>query len=305
MKYEVSGYGDHKIVSTTITEVRYQEVCAARRICLFALEIEEKCALLIDNYYEFECELLKLAQASAIWPHMEHSDSMLKRLSLDRRIVNLLTACRLYLDQTEHTISSIFGVSSTEIARFRKLRNDLYDAHWGYRLMEAIRNHVQHAGLVAHSITHSSSLIGGRIKNYAQQTVLPTTNVETLATNPGFKKSVLNELRKQKQPIDLRPPLREYVSCLVRLHEHVREIMGDRLEENRQLYETAVKKFSTIRGKAVSCASLRILDDTRTIREECPLVTEFLGYHDLLLKRFSARSDLDRVCASNSIQERA
>jgi hypothetical protein len=305
MKYEVSGYADHKIVSMTIPEVRCQEVCAARRTCFFALEIEEKCALLIDNYYEFECELLKLAQASAIWPHLEHSDSMLKRLSLDRRIVNLLTACRLYLDQTEHAISSLFGDSSTELASFRKLRKDLYGSHWGYRLMEAIRNHVQHAGLVAHGITHSMSSVDGRLKNYTQQTVSPTTNAETLATNPDFKKSVLEELRRFKQPIDLRPPLREYVSCLVRLHEHVREIMRARLEEDREVYEAAVKEFATVSGKAVSFARLRVLNDDRTIKEERPLVTEFLGYHDLLRKRFSARSDLERICASNSIQERA
>ena len=305
MKYELSGFVEHRIVSVTIPESQYREVKSARETCLFALEIEEKCALLIDNYYEFECELLKIAQASAIWPHREHSDSMLERLSLDRGIVNLLTACRLYADQTDHGISTLFGEHSIELANVKKLKNDLYDAHFGYRFMEALRNHVQHSGLVVHGISKGMSLVEGQLNGYYQYTVVPFTEVNALAINPGFKKTVLEELRAIKQPIDLRAPLREYVSCYVRLHEQIRQIMAARLQKDRHMYEATIKNFATVDGHTLNFPCLRVLSDGRTIVEECPLVTEFLGYHDLLRKKYSARSELKTTCASNSIQEKA
>lgn len=138
MQYETSGVLPLGAAPIRIDKSRYEQVKTAKSSCLFALEIEEKFALLLDNYYEFECELLRLAEASLIWPHRDHQHSMQERLTLDRRLVNLLTACRLYLDQTDHGLSSLFGHSSRERDNVTRFKHELYEKHWGYRFMEAL-----------------------------------------------------------------------------------------------------------------------------------------------------------------------
>jgi len=81
---------------------RYRNILGAKETYMLAVDLEEKINLLIDNHHEFEVELLKLAEANRTWPKTEAMDAMQKRLLLDRRIVNLLSACRLYLDQSSH-----------------------------------------------------------------------------------------------------------------------------------------------------------------------------------------------------------
>lgn len=306
MKYTVFGYIDGGVARGTLTPKRYSEIRTAKKTCLFALELEEKFALLIDNLAEFECEILQLAEAYLLWGFRgEHAESMQARLCLDRRLANLLTACRLYLDQTDHGISAIFGNSSSELAQVKAFKSDLYANHWGYRLMEALRNNVQHSGLIVHIISYSQFRSTGKGPDYSEFTISPQTKVSTLAENPNFKKLILEELQSKGEKIDLRGPVREYLSCFVELHDKLREVIQARVTEARSLYEQAIHEFRVIDGQEVRYAHLlESLDDDRK-SDEVALVTEFLEYYDQLRKRNKVNRQLERATASNTDQNRA
>lgn len=302
MQYKASGYLKGGAESVKIDATRYAEIKSAKATCFFALDVEEKYALLLDNFFEFESELLKQAEASSIWPNRDHETSMLGRLAIDRRLVNLLTACRLYLDQTDHGISRLYGDPSQKLTDLKKFKNDLYDANWGYRLMEALRNHVQHSGLLVHVIGHSWSRIDGKLSDYGQHTIIPKTKLETLAENDTFKKTVLAELQQKGKTVDLRGPVREYISCIVILHEKIRSIL--KVAKDRTVYTSAVAEYSTINGHAVKFPHLIEVNDDSSINDKIELVTEYLDYYDSLRKRNRVNPKLVNSCASNSIQER-
>lgn len=304
MKYEAYGYLTKGLARAPIDASRYFEVKEAKRTCLFSLELEEKFALLIDNFAEFECELLRMAESSLLWDYQGHAASMQERLCLDRRLVNLLTACRLYLDQTDHMVSSLFGKDSEEPADVRAFKKALYDDHWGYRLMEAIRNHVQHSGLIVHAIGYPRFLSAGEGADYTEFAVTPQAQVKFLVENTKFKKSVLAELAEKGDKIDLRGPTREYLACLVRLHDKLRETIENPTAEARAAYESAVNDFKVIDGHEAKLASLlETLDDGRK-NDEVALVTEFLDYHDKLRSRNVVNKSLERATASNTDQKR-
>ena len=299
MQYEASGL-PLGVESICIDKSRYEQVKTAKSSCLFALEIEEKFALFLDNYYEFECELLRLAEASLIWPARDHQHSMEERLTLDRRLVNLLTACRLYLDQTDHGLSSLFGKSSPEFDNVKRFKNELYDKHWGYRLMEALRNHVQHSGLPVHGIGYNWTSVPRKVAEYTQVTVVPKVEPKKLAEDKEFKKTVFDELMEKGESIDLREPTREYVACFIELHDKIRETIDARIRSDRTIYEMASKEYSEISGQKVSFPHLIEMSDDGTISEQVALVTEFLLYSDSLRKKNRANVKLRTACASNS-----
>lgn len=284
---------------------KYAEFKAAKKTCLFALELEEKFALLIDNLAEFECELLQQAESYLLWGFRgEHAESMQSRLCLDRRLANLLTACRLYLDQTDHGISEIFGKQSDQLAEVKKFKNDLYDNHWGYRLMEALRNHVQHSGLIIHILDYPNFRSKGKGPDYSEFTISPQTKVSTLAENSNFKKLILEELQSMGEKVDLRGPIREYLSCFVDLHDKIREVIQMRTAEARALYEEAIHEFRVIDGQEVRYAHLLESHDDDRKNDEVALVTEFLEYYDQLRKRNKVNKHLERATASNTDQKR-
>jgi len=306
MKYQAYGYAGAKIATQGIDRETFERVKEARATCLFALEIEETFALLFDNFAEFEVELLRLAEFSLLWlgRARDHTESMQERLLLDRRLVNLLTSCRLYLDQTDDGISTLFGNPSGELTSVKEFKNDLYDSHWGYRLMEALRNHVQHFGLAARVITLNSFRSSGDGPDYSEFTVYPQANVKALAENPHFKKTILGELRGQGENIDLRGPAREYMSCFVALHNKLRRTIGQRVEDARRAYESATRYYASINGQEVKFAELQEFSEDGDVTDEISLVTNFLDYYDNLLKRNSVNDDIHHATASNSDQKR-
>jgi len=58
--------------------------------------------------------------------------------------VGWLLVWRLVLDQSEHDLSSRFGTNSSQLADFRLARSRAYDGSRAYRVVEALRNLVQH-----------------------------------------------------------------------------------------------------------------------------------------------------------------
>lgn len=70
-----------------------------------------------------------------------------------------------------------------------------YDARLGYRVMEALRNYVQHRGLPLHSITVGGGWIDTEEGRRRKEKTTLYLNVDTLAEDKDFKKDVLDELR--------------------------------------------------------------------------------------------------------------
>jgi len=299
MQYEVSGYVQGGgSASLQITEQRFKEVRDAKDACLSALEVEEKLALLLDNFFEFEVELLKLAEQFLLWRDTTHRGMMQDRLLLDRRLVNLLTACRLYLDQVDHVVSGIFGSPSAELEQLKAFKNELYDSSLGYRIMEALRNHVQHAGLLVHIISYDNSKVEGQGHDDWQVVVSPISLVETLSENRKFKKETLTEIKALGPKLDLRWCTRDYLSCFSRLHERARGIIHTRFGPARGVYEQAVAEYSTVDQVPIQLPRLFELNEDTSANQEIALVTEFLKLHDVLREKNKER-DYRRSFASN------
>jgi hypothetical protein len=71
MRYQATGYclenpKNSQYVSAEIDAKLFGEVEHAKNVCLLALGLEEKFQLVVDNYIEWEAELLKQAQTSIL-----------------------------------------------------------------------------------------------------------------------------------------------------------------------------------------------------------------------------------------------
>jgi hypothetical protein len=304
MKYVASGYTTHGVQFTDITKEEFQRVVAARDACLVALGLEEKFDLVLDNFCEFEVEMLRLAEVHLVWGVVEYGDVMGDRLLLDRRIVNLLTASRLYLDHSAHSLSGLFGNESFEVAEVEKKKNELYDSVFGYRLMEALRNHVQHRDLPVHIIGFENKRVEGRNVDCTEVTIVPRLDVRTLIEDGEFKKTVLEEVKKMGEEIDLRLAIREYVASLLALYKKVREIASPRLAREMQAYLEAIEKFSVLNGKKVDTPRLAIESDGHVLLEDVWLGRTFVDHWKHLEKKNSRVRDVRSLFASNNAQER-
>ena len=73
-------------------------------------------------------------------------------------LVGWVLIWRLILDQTDYNIASRFGHDSEQRAKFKEATSAAYDSRQGYRLVEAIRNLIQHREMPPLNFTHTTGL---------------------------------------------------------------------------------------------------------------------------------------------------
>jgi hypothetical protein len=307
MKYTVVGFARDQAhwLEAEIAKERYDSVNRAKNFCLLAMGFEERFQLVLDNFHEWEMTLLNQAHHFLLWKATDHNAAMQDRLSLDRHLVNLLSSMRLYLDHTDHGLSTMFGNPSDQLESIKKFKGTLYDKHLGYRLLEALRNHVQHCGLPVHSISYNQSRVETLKKHvFVQSLVQPRLDFNELASNHGFKASVLKEIQQLGEKIDLRPFAREYISCLIELHYQIRNKVSDVITQNRQIYAAAIKEYSTIDAKVIKHSWLQCSDDLGAITEKVELFLELLDRYDALYQRNSKVNSIVNSFVSSAAHEK-
>jgi hypothetical protein len=209
-----------------ISEVEFNQWKSAQANLLTILNIEATFDLLLENYAEFQQDFLALNHRLSLF--RKHGEPLGPLREMNRRIGNLLSSARLYLDQVPQDLNSIYGQNSEQTATFNQCRSKQYDSSFAYRVMEALRNYAQHRGFSVHAMTHSfkredtnpGSLLRTKLHLFA--------NVQRLEDGE-FKKTVLDELRPRADRfgnVELTPFVPEYVEKLCEVHESLRGLIS-------------------------------------------------------------------------------
>src|SRR4030042_95074 len=252
MKYQLIKYVSRNKYVFNLRKADYDEYIKARNILRMAITIEEAFDVLIDNYLEFETTLLQSTNQYLVRSGKDLIEFQSERKLFNRRLINLLTTSRAYLDSTDMQLCNKFGERSTQRKKFSEKREFEYNSHLGYRVMESLRNHVQHYGCPIHLIEHSSQLIGNisniqEAKNAKNRYIIQLfMNTNSLKENINFKKNILNELEliSKKGNIDLRLIIREYIEALADIHLEVRKIIKSVIVESQEIIIAEKKRFN-------------------------------------------------------------
>lgn len=267
--------GSPKFVS--ITETEYAEIRRCREFLLEALFIEEKFDLVVDNYLEFETDLLDSAAREMVRGVQTWTAFQGERNQMNRRVVNLLSSCRLYLDHTRHHLSNMGDIGQAVEASVQAKISSQYDGSLGYRVMEALRNYVQHRGYPLHGVTFNASWIDDRTK--LMYAVTPYMMLAELEEDGKFKASVLEGLRSLGDKVDIKPMMREYVDGLGKIHNEVRVQLKSLIEQSDKVVRDAIdryRKAEPAEDSVIGLAAVR--RDGRTYSDSIQLFEELLDY---------------------------
>ena len=91
----------------SIDKTRYDELCHAQEALLHALFIEEKLDLLLGNFVEYENELLSIGLSRMVFQRNDYTEFRDDVSLINRRLGNLLSACRAYRDSLLRHVDQI------------------------------------------------------------------------------------------------------------------------------------------------------------------------------------------------------
>lgn len=257
----------------------YQEIKLAKENLENALFIEDKFDLVLENYFEFEMQLLSSATRWMIFREQDYSWLQVENALINRRLVNLLTTCRMYIDQIVHHLANIYGESSLQIADIRNEISNQYDNHFGYRVMEALRNFVQHRGLPVEGTKFDQTRLDGKDGSRLRFTVIPYINPQLLDEDKSFKRTVLKELMKCGNEIDIKPLVREYIESIASIHEKIRSILIRDESDWESRVQQAIDLFKTKFGTESSNMALSIvaIGDDKKISERIRMSNDLIA----------------------------
>lgn len=274
--------GDEIVIGKT----EFDTLKAARIGLWQAHCVEEKFDIVMEDYVELETDLLCQTARNVYFDEQSPNSMTAFQFRLNRRLLHLLTSIRMYLDQTCHDLSMLFGSSLKEADSFDQVRKYEYDNVFGYRVCEALRNFSQHQSLPIHKISYNLSWQKDGICNH---TIEFNLDVEEMKRAGTLKAKIAKELiALGQEDIPIKPLVRDYVSSLGRIHRKVRELLAPAIRTWEGASREVVQRFCTEFGNetdGLAIARIRLEDG----REKGVLESHYLN--DTLSER---RTQLER-----------
>jgi hypothetical protein len=224
-----------------ISESKYIELQKYRNILSNALEIEEKYEIVISNYLSFEQEIMNATIKYMIREHLDYSDFFQVRLGLNIKLVNLLTAVRLYVDQLNQNVTECIDNNQNAKKDVKSLFSKEYDENKSYRFMEALRNYVQHRGIPVHWTQQNSRWTSLEDDGLLEYSIELSSLRSYLEEDKKMKKNILREMDEK---IDLKATTRNYIESISRVHDAARNMISVYTERSRRLIEDTHRRYA-------------------------------------------------------------
>jgi hypothetical protein len=258
MTYALTRTVPRERVRLAIPHTRATDIRTAVRGVLDTLSIEEKFNLVLENFEEFERELLQGALNASLFEAHDVSTDLTSLHRLNRRLVNLLATCRLYVDQVPHNLSNLFGSDSAIVTAFASAKSREYDGKLGYRVMEAMRNYIQHRGLPIHEILYQTRRRDQPLASLSEHTLTVRVNPGEYREDGKFKPKVLDELEQLGEQIELPPLVRQYIAGLASVHTELRQLLTEHVRPWDEVVKTCGDDF--LAAGATTLTGLALVD---------------------------------------------
>lgn len=243
MLYQLRIHAAGNYPEIEIDEVKFCSIVNARNILSAAMAVEEKYELLISNYIELEKEVLTATADNMINRDKDYSDFFDVRLLFNRRLVNLLTSSRLYIDQIQQHIKACLPNNLDASISVKEFFSQEYDSHFEYQFMEALRNFVQHRGLAVHSTNHSSRWTSLKDGGLMEFRIKLFTNKAEVDNDKAFKKAV-SKIMPEK--VELLSTARRYIESLNHCHIQIRELISESVSDAREIIESVIREYGEV-----------------------------------------------------------
>ncbi|UOD32032.1 hypothetical protein INH39_10370 [Massilia violaceinigra] len=251
------------ISELSIDHEQYKTILNAINIEKEAFFLEQKYDFIVENYAEFEDELLKVGVRDLIFSSQNRTWYNINRALFDRRIMNLLTTFKTYEDTYPQHLNRIFGKDLIQLNSAKAKFSSEYDSRLGYKTMCKLRNYIQHEGLPVHgSYYHSQWLAAGEErKGINRNTVDPFLRPEELRSG-GFNRTVLQELEKAGEKIDLKMLVRDFMEGLSIGHVFLRSLLTQNLIDANKILKDVLSLYGNNFPEEKSLIGLAIIHAT-------------------------------------------
>ena len=227
-----------------ISDELFSSISHAKIVLSSILAIEEKYDLVVGNYYELEKEIIEKSLNDTIYAKTGVMEIFDDSRDLNRKILNLLSTAKLFLDQLPRHVKEIdsakIEIAKTEISKKRKTEKC-------FRIMEALRNHIQHYDLS----TSSSScihIIDGKTKRIPIFYTILRLNIKEFFCDYKMKKEFENEFIGEEY-LELNQLVLRYFEGIFSILKSIRNILKSDFDVSKKIIDDCIFEYSKVYPK--------------------------------------------------------
>ena len=311
MKYSITKIVNDSPGFIDIDQEEFEHISMSIENLFELLKIEDNFDLIIENFLEYEEELLSISLRNMITHFPDYFGANQSRNTISRRITNLLNTCEMYLDHTPHHLSNIYGKDSITNKLFNDETHHQYDKYFGYRVLESIRNYSKHRGFPIQSISFPGSWIdvNDEEKSRLMYSTIPLINLSKISEDGKrrIKRAIINEMieKSKKGYIDIRKLIREYIEGISEIQEKIRESMQSDTKNWEDTIDNVFNKYKDKFGEKLITGTLAIVEreDDNHFSIKKTIFTEFIERRHLLENKNQSFVNLTKRFASNVIYD--
>ncbi len=277
----------------------------ARDFLVNILMIEEKFDIVLENYNEYEVELLSIASSYNVFPNNVQSSLQNARILLNRRIINLLATGSMYSNQLFGYVKRYFGKDSLINHDLLHHHNSIINNNQGYKFGIFLRNYTLHFDAPVDSISYSLKNTSTSDEPMIGCIVKPKIKKDKLIKDRKFKTSLVSDEKifgLEKDHIDLRLPIRYYMEGLNSLHSYFRLITKTTVDKSdsafNEIFEIVKENFE---NNSLDGIVVLREDENQSYSEICWIVPEVIERRKKLESKNLANNGIQRTYASNII----
>ncbi|HET8801452.1 MAG TPA: hypothetical protein VFN01_09730 [Marinobacter sp.] len=250
----------------------YYEALKNSFFCLLnAYQLEQKYDLVVSNYIELELEFNSVLVNHLVGRYPGWINHLEVQLGINRRLANFLSTCKTYVDQRDRHLVLCFAGDKNAAMKIKKFASSLYEESADYRLMEALRNHVQHHSLAVHESKIGGSRRTSDLNSDFEYKAGFYLLKDEILKNKKFKSSVRDEMPDK---VDIISATRSYMSVLNRIQIKARKELDPAIEE---AYVTLIDVVRSEKSEGLQLAKYAIsIDEDKNEVERIPLLLTHL-----------------------------
>ncbi len=212
------------------------------------------------------------------------------RREFNRLLGNFLTSCKALEAISNKKLSNVAGRKSRPLAKHKSLRRKALKTSRNFRLMEAIRNLQQHAGLVVAGASPQIVRVDGSLNSPIAYSSVVTIDKAELTMDAKFRTELASDLAQLPTKINGVPEIAEYLETVSSIHCEVRRSLASRVRRWEAALDTVHKRLqqnnSNVDWSGFVPVSIYVFPNASMLG---PLREEYIG-----MEIFEYRKDLER-----------
>ena len=233
-KYFLGFYGWDKSTRKYISTEEAERILKMYDFLSMINLIETNYDILINNFFDLYSSLSEISIRNNISFSFKPTENYYDERTVIRRINNLLSSCRLFMDQN---LVFLTEYDKQVLENYKAETHRLYDSSFSYRLCEQLRNSMQHRCLPI-ELQYGKDFASEENEKAYEYSILELNVYHLLSLDEKkIKASFRAELKKlDSDKIDLWFHLEEYITEIGKLMTFLRNNMVSKLTQYRADY---------------------------------------------------------------------